>query len=121
MKKHNISEFTRGWIAGIFEPSLIQSDIEVGIMKYSHGEKSEAHYHKEADEINVIVKGRCLFIFYDNEGHVLNEQQVKEDEILIIEKGEIVEFRSMVPSTLLVIKTQSIKGDKYIMDFREKS
>ena len=54
-----LSEFTRGWFIGNFEPSVLKtSKFEVGVFKHSKGEDWPAHYHRSHDEYNVLVTGK---------------------------------------------------------------
>ena len=45
----------------------------------------------------------------------MNGVKYSKGDIIIIESGDITDFRSLTNSTTLVIKTPSIKGDKYIV------
>lgn len=101
-----IDGFTRGWVVGDFEPSLIKTkNIEVAIQQYSAGDEEEAHYHKEAIEYNIILDGVVKF----------NDDIYNQYEICIIEKDDITKFKAITNARVLVIKSASIKGDKYIV------
>ena len=53
-----LSDTTRGWVIGDFEPSLLKTkDFEVGILTHLKGEQWNAHYHKEGTEYNILIKG----------------------------------------------------------------
>lgn len=104
--EETLNDFTRGWVVGNFEPSLIKTEnIEVAIQEYKVGDTEAAHYHKEAIEYNVILDGTVSF----------NNDLYSKDEICIIEKNEITEFKAVTDARVLVIKSVSVKGDKYLI------
>jgi quercetin dioxygenase-like cupin family protein len=110
MQKDNLINHKRGWLSGRFSNSLIPSDIECGLQRYSKGEKHDAHYHKLCDEINLVVIGKCLFHMYDNKE---KEVIAEKDDIIIIEAGEASQFTALTDCIILCIKTSSNPKDKY--------
>ena len=47
MEIRRIEDFTRGWIIGNFDPSLLKTDkFEVGLLQHKAGEVWPKHYHK---------------------------------------------------------------------------
>ena len=43
-----LSDYTRGWIIGDFEPSIFRTkDFEVAVLNHKKDEKWIAHYHKK--------------------------------------------------------------------------
>ena len=99
-----LEDFTRGWLMGDFEPSLIRTkDFEVGILTKTKGEVWPKHYHKLADEYNVLVKGKMT----------VNGVELNTGDVFIIEKNEVSEPKFLEDCTILVIKIPSIIGDKY--------
>lgn len=99
-----LEDFTRGWLMGDFEPSLIRTkDFEVGILTHTKGEVWPKHYHKLADEYNVLVKGKMT----------VNGTELNTGDVFIIEKNEVSEPKFLEDCTVLVIKIPSIIGDKY--------
>jgi len=105
MKLSNLNEMFRGWFIGKFEPSLYDGDFEVGIKKYKSGDKEEKHYHKLAKEFTVIVSGKVK----------MNGVEYKEDDIIQIDEFDETDFECIEDSITVVVKTKSIKGDKYII------
>lgn len=112
MKLDKLENFYRGWVCGFFDPSLYKTNIEVGIQKYSEGQTHEAHFHKLSDEINIILEGECIFRFIKE--NYIDDVSLSVDDILVVEKNEVVEFHATTNCKLLVIKTQSIPNDKYL-------
>lgn len=109
MKLDNVSNYQRGWVLGNFNPSLFNSDVEVGIHRHSAGTIHEAHYHLLANEINIIISGECIFNFVKDK-----EVYLKQNDIVIVEKGEVVEFKAITDCVICVIKDKSVIGDKYL-------
>lgn len=102
-----LSDFTRGWLVGDFDPSLIRTkDIEVAVQEYKEGDVERPHIHKEAIEYNLVIEGLVSF----------NDRLFGEDDIAVIEKGEESRFKAITDAKVLVIKTPSLIGDKYYTD-----
>lgn len=107
MTKYNIKDFIRGWIIGDFEPSLIKTkNFEITVKNFIAGEEEEKHVHKLADEYTVVLSGHIS----------MNDVVYKEDDIVVIEKGEASKFKSITDSKVLGIKVPSVIGDKYIVE-----
>ena len=105
MKQYKWQNFTGGWFIGNFSPSIIPSnDVEVCIKRYKAGDHEESHYHKEADEITMIIDG-----FVE-----MNKIVYKTNDILWIEKGECTNFRAITDVITCVVKLPCVKGDKYL-------
>ena len=110
MKKFLLSDFTRGWLIGNFEPSLLKSDdIEVAIQSYKKGDSEPQHYHKIGTEISVMVSGSASFnnkILHEGEGMIINP---KESNI----------FKAISDCKVLVIKYPSNSSDKYLGEYSD--
>lgn len=111
MKILNIDKFKGGWICGDFDPNIIQTkEFEVGFKYYNKGESAEPHVHKEAIEISVFLSGKCK----------MNDQTVSKGDIVVLEKGEpMLNFECLEDAQTVVIKTPSVKNDKYMIDFQQ--
>ncbi len=106
MKKYNLKDYVRGWIVGDFEPSILKTkDFEFMVHYYKKGEKEAKHLHKLADEITVIVSGE-----FKMNGEIL----LKGDVIHLI-PNTAVDFECLEDGATAVVKTPSVKGDKYIV------
>jgi len=104
MKKLKINN---EWFIGGFKESVYKTDLfEVGYKKYKKGFIGEKHLHKVATELNFIINGRVKY-----SGIVCNE-----NELMVINPNEITEFEVLEDCSIMVIKTPSIKNDKYILD-----
>ena len=105
IKINNIKEFTKGWFIGDFTPTLLKTnDFEVAIKYYKAGDQEERHHHKLATEYTVVVSGEIS----------MNGEKFIKDEIITILPNEKVVFKCLTDAITVVIKTPSIKGDKYI-------
>lgn len=104
MNKIFLKDFTRGWLIGNFEPSLLRShDVEVAIQSYSAGDEEEQHFHKVGTEISLLVSGSASF-----NGNILNE-----GEGMIIYPKESNVFKAVTDCKVLVIKYPSNTNDKF--------
>ena len=101
----NVNEYTKGWLVGNFEPSLINSkDIEVGLKYYKKGDKESKHVHKIITEYTIVVSGKIK----------MNDEVYIEKDIVTILPNVPTNFESLEDSITLVIKTPSIPSDKHI-------
>lgn len=107
MKVRQLSEMTRGWFVGDFDPSIFKtSSTEAAIKNYAAGETEKNHCHKVATEITAIVSGTVE----------MNGKQYKAGTIILIEPGEYTDFKSITASTTVVVKVPCVKNDKYEKD-----
>lgn len=107
MEKYKIEDFKRGWVVGNFRPSLSLSDTEVGVQKYKAKEEHGWHYHRFAEEINIILDGKCEFL--EAEGDIYTG---RTGEIVKIPSKTVYSFVAVEPTTIVCIKTASNSDDK---------
>tara|TARA_Y100000593_G_scaffold16106_1_gene31800 strand:+ start:26299 stop:26637 length:339 start_codon:yes stop_codon:yes gene_type:complete len=111
MEIYKLVDFTRGWLIGDFEPSLIKTkDFEVGVLFHPKGEVWPAHYHKIADEYNVLLSGKMK---------ICNED-LSEGDVFVIRKGEVADPEFYEDCKILTIKIPSVIGDKYILGEKDE-
>jgi len=104
MKVFNLKNMIKGWFVGDFEPTVFQTkDFEVAVKHYKKGDSEEAHVHKIATEITVIVSGQVGM------GH----RFFSKGDIVVIEPGEFTNFKAFSDTTTVCVKIPSVKGDKY--------
>jgi quercetin dioxygenase-like cupin family protein len=107
MEMHRIEDFFRGWFIGDFEPSVYKTDaFEVGLLTHKKDEVWPKHYQKIATEFNVLVTGLMT----------LNEKQIVPGDVFIIKPKEVADVRFLADCTILVVKTPSVPGDKYLVE-----
>lgn len=104
MKTHQLSDMSRGWFIGPFEPSLMQTDVfECAVKRYTAGQKEAAHVHKIATEFTVIVHGTVR----------MNGEVYQDGSIIEIEPGDPADFEALTDVTTFVVKVPAVLGDKY--------
>jgi len=95
-----------GWFIGNFEPTAYKTDqFEVCYKHHVKGEKWDAHYHKEGTEINYLVKGKMI----------IQNKELNTGDIFILKPYEIADPIFVEDCTVLIVKTPSVSGDKYII------
>ena len=104
MKLNKLSEFTKGWFVGNFNPTLIETnDFEVAVKEYKAGDYEERHYHKVATEITVICSGKVE----------MNGMEYSAGDVITIEPNEATDFKVIEDTITTVVKVPCVKGDKY--------
>jgi hypothetical protein len=106
MLKEKLSNMTRGWFIGDFEPSLLKTkDFEVGILTHKKGEEWPEHYHKIATEYTVLISGSMTIC----------GELIEPGTIFVLKPYEIADPIFHEDCVILVIKTPSVIGDKYVV------
>lgn len=101
----NLSNMTKGWFIGNFEPSLFKTnDVEVAVKNYKAGDHEDKHYHKIATEYTVIIDGEVE----------MNGVRYKAGDIIVMEPGESTDFTAVTDSTNVVVKIPGANNDKYL-------
>ena len=104
MKIHKLSDMTRGWFIGNFEPSVYKTNqFEVGVLFFPKGEKKPPHYHKFGTEYNVLLEGTFT----------TNDVTLVPGDIFIIEPNVIVDPVFHEDCRILCVKIPSVTEDKY--------
>ena len=105
MKTAKLSDMIRGWFVGNFEPTLYKTnDVEVGVKEFVAGDFEEAHYHKVATEITVVMSGQVRMC-----NTILNA-----GDIIVIEPGEVTSFEALADGVLTVVKLPGANNDKFL-------
>ena len=106
MQKFNLEAMTGGWFVGAFSPAAYFTDeFEVCYKFHKKGEFWETHYHKQATEINLLIRGEML----------INKEKIWAGQIFVIPPYYISTPEFLTDCELVVIKTPSVKDDKYII------
>jgi quercetin dioxygenase-like cupin family protein len=104
MKTEKLDNMIKGWFVGNFEPSLYKTNnVEVAIKRYKAGNYEEAHCHKIATEITVIISGEVE----------MGGNRYRNGDIVIIEPNEMVDFLAINDSVTAVVKIPGANNDKY--------
>lgn len=100
-----LDNMTKGWFIGDFEPSVKNTkEFEVAVKKYAAGDYESEHYHAVASEYTVIVEGEAEML----------GKRVRTGDIILVEPHESTDFRAVVDTITVVVKTPSIKNDKFL-------
>ncbi len=104
MQVLKLEQFTKGWVVGDFEPSIIRTkDFEVSVRYYEAGDSEAEHIHKIATEITIIASG----VFE------MNGTRLVAGDVVALEPGQSAWFKCIESGSNTIIKTPSVIGDKY--------
>lgn len=105
MRTAKLKDMVRGWFVGNFEPTLYKTnDVEVGVKEYVAGDFEEAHYHKIATEITVVISGKIKMC----------DKVLNVGDIIIIEPGDVTSFEALTDAAVTVVKLPGANNDKYL-------
>lgn len=105
MDLFRLEDFTGGWVAGDFAPSLLRTDaFEVAVKRYRRGDTEAEHYQLSAVEVTIIVAGRCR----------IGAHELGPDDIIRIEPFEPAAFEALDDVVLVAFKAPSLPADKVI-------
>ena len=106
MKTAKLSNMTKGWFIGNFDPSLFRTNTaEVAVKTYNKGDYEAEHYHKIATEYTVIISGRVK----------MNGIEYGAGDIIVMEPGEATDFECLENGTTnVVVKMPGANNDKYL-------
>lgn len=105
MKTARIDDMVKGWFVGNFESTIIKtSDVEVAVKEYKKGDYEEAHYHKIAAELTVVVYGKVR----------MGKGVYGKGEIIIMEPGDVTDFEALEDTICTVVKYPGASNDKYM-------
>lgn len=100
----NVKSYTNGWFIGNFDPSLLKTEIfEIAHHFYKKGFSGIKHTHKVATEYNYILSGKLI----------ASGKSLKTGDIFVYEPNDISDVIFLEDTNLIIIKTPSIKNDKY--------
>jgi len=106
MKSYHLDKMIKGWFVGGFEPCAFStSDCEVAVKRYKAGDIEEAHYHKVATEVTLIVEGVAK----------MAGQTWKDGDIVTLAPGDVTDFQAITDVTTVVVKVPSATNDKYLV------
>lgn len=106
MKVSRIEDYKNGWFIGNFEPSVLKTkEFEVGIMQHKQGEEWPCHYHT-GTEINYLVSGNLR----------IQKIVLQPGDIFMLEPYEVADPEFLTDCTVVVVKTPSIPGDKFLAE-----
>jgi quercetin dioxygenase-like cupin family protein len=107
MKQAKLKDMVRGWFVGGFSPTSLDTQVcEVGVKSYKEGDYEAAHYHKIATEVTLVFSGRVYMC----------GQEWNAGDIVVVEPGEVTDFKAITDSVNIVVKVPGALDDKYIVD-----
>jgi hypothetical protein len=108
MERYRLDESgDRGWFIGNFDRSVFKTEAcEVSYMTNFAGELHDAHYHKIATEIHLVVRGRLR----------VNDAIFEAGEICVIAPMEVSVSEYLEDTDSVVIKIPGHLNDKYFVD-----
>lgn len=107
MKTARLDAMTKGWFIGNFAPTLYATnDVEVAVKHYKAGDAEGAHFHKIATEFTVIISGRVE----------MNGVEYGEGDIIVMEPGDITDFKALEDAVNVVVKLPGANNDKYVVE-----
>lgn len=105
MKRHKLSDMTRGWFIGDFVPSVHRTNqFDVGVMTHKKGELWPSHVHSTLTEINVLLDGRMK----------VNNHILEKGQIITVEPGLLIKAIFLEDCRILCVKIPSVPNDKTI-------
>ena len=106
VKNAKLNDMTRGWFVGNFDPTLYRTnDVEVAVKTYKVGDFEEAHYHKIATEISVVVEGNIKMF----------DKIWERGDIIVAEPNDVTSFEALTDAVLAVVKLPGANNDKYLV------
>ena len=106
MQISRLEDYKGGWFVGNFEPTSFKTDqFEVCYKFHKKGEKWDVHYHKVGTEINLLVDGEMI----------IQDKKIISGDVFILYPWEVADPIFVKDCTVLIIKTPSVPGDKYII------
>lgn len=100
-------KFIGGWFIGDFADTVLRTQaFEVAYKTHRAGEGWPTHYHAIATEINYLLRGRVR----------VNGREMPAPLIYVHPPGEIADIEFLEDTEMIVVKTPSVPGDKYMVD-----
>lgn len=107
MKSFKLSDMSKGWFVGSFEPTALSTEAcEVAVKRYAAGTRESAHVHRVATEITVIISGRVR----------MAGKEWGEGDIVVLAPGDVTDFEALTDTVNVVVKTPGARNDKYLVD-----
>lgn len=105
MKHFRLEAMVKGWFVGGFSPAAVQTDAcEVAVKHYKAGDHEQAHFHKLATEVTLIVSGRVRMV----------GQEWGPGDIVVLEPGTVTDFEALTDAVNVVVKTPGAANDKFL-------
>lgn len=107
MEIKRIENMIGGWFIGNFDPTVLHTqNFEVGYKFHHKGEKWDKHYHKQAIEVTYLIRGKMQ----------IQDKILTSGDIFTIFPYEIADPIFLEDCEVVIVKTPSVVGDKYIIE-----
>lgn len=105
MRRSRMSDMTRGWFVGNFEPTAFSTTAaEVAFKSYVAGDSEPMHVHRVATEITCVVSGEIE----------MAGERMGPGDIAVLDPGEASDFRAVTAATLIAVKVPGASDDKFL-------
>ena len=105
MRIVDISDFTRGWFVGNFDPSLVKTeDFEVCYKTFVRGQSEAPGVQRIATEVTLVVDGKAR----------INGKILEKGSVCLISPGESADFEAITDCAVIGIKFPSVPHDKVV-------
>jgi quercetin dioxygenase-like cupin family protein len=106
MKQDRLDQMFKGWFVGAFHPTAFSTDAcEVAVKYYKAGDCEDAHYHKVATEITLVLSGKVSML----------EKSWCDGDIITISPGEVTAFEALTDAVTVVVKLPGALDDKFLL------
>ena len=107
MKRYKLSQFTKGWFMGAFQPTIFYTNaFEVAIKYHTAGENYPAHKQRIATEYNVLISGEMS----------IGKEAFKPNDIFVIPPGEVAKPVFQSDCIVVCVKVPSIASDRVVTE-----
>ena len=107
MKTAHFDNMFKGWFVGNFAPTaLLTEACEVAVKRYRAGEQEEAHFHKIATEVTLVLSGQVR----------MAGKEWGPGDIIVLTPGEVTDFEALTDAVNVVVKIPGANNDKYLVD-----
>ena len=104
MEIFHLDKMVKGWFVGDFAPTVLRTDAaEVAVKRYKAGEREDAHLHKVATEVTLVLEGTIEMC----------GRRLSNGDIIKLAPGEATDFIAITDAVTVVVKLPSVSGDKY--------
>lgn len=106
MNSAHLKDMVKGWFVGGFSPTAFSTEsCEVAVKSYKLGESEDAHYHKIATEITLVLSGEVSMC----------NKTWGAGEIIVLAPGDVTAFEALADSVTVVVKVPGALNDKYLV------
>ena len=104
VSSYRLEDMVGGWFVGNFEPNTFQTEsAEVAVKTYRSGDSEDAHFHKIATEITLVLEGRIRMC----------GREWSAGDIIVLTPGETTDFLALTDCRNVVVKVPGALNDKF--------